>query len=151
MKLKQELCCRTLGCKMGFAVKGIIRLLKKRFAEENIKLTIDQYFTLNIIESDEGLILKELAQIVDRDKSAVLRQIDKLESNHFVARAKDPDDKRRKILLMTRRGAEMLERARKIDKEVNEELLNHIPKEEMEYLDHFFSKLYENALSKASC
>ncbi|NGP87227.1 MarR family winged helix-turn-helix transcriptional regulator [Fodinibius halophilus] len=151
MKLKQELCCRTLGCKMGFAVKGMIRLLKKRFAEEDIKLTIDQYFTLNIIESDEGLILQELAEIVDRDKSAVLRQIDKLESNHFLARAKDPDDKRRKILLVTKPGIDVLERARKIDKDVNEELLDHIPQEEIEYLDQFFSELYENALSKAGC
>ncbi|NGP87231.1 MarR family winged helix-turn-helix transcriptional regulator [Fodinibius halophilus] len=151
MKLKQQLCCCTLGCKMGFAIKGIVRVLKKRFQEEDIALTIEQYFILNIIENDESLILKELAEILDRDNSAVVRHITKLENKHFLARAKDPDDQRRKILLVTRKGLNMLEQARKIAQEVNNELWQDIPEEKMKYLNNFFSDIYEEALELANC
>ena len=132
---------------MGFAVKGILRLLEKRFNQENIKLTLEQYFLLNILENEERLILQDLADIVERDKSAVLRHINCLEENHFVARAKDPDDKRTKILLITKQGIKMLEKARKADEQVNKEITQNISNEQLDYLENIVSDIYEYTMS----
>jgi len=149
MSLKKEIYCHSLGCKMGFAIKGILRLLRQRFNEEKLSLTVEQYFLLNILENKEGLILQELADIVDKDKSAVTRHINSLEENHFIARAKDPEDKRRKILLMTKPGLNVLEQARKIDEEINNELTSQISDSELQKLEKIVSDIYQFTISKS--
>lgn len=146
MSLKQKLYCHTLGCKMGFAVKGILRALRQRFGEEEINLTLEQYFMLNILDNEEGLILQELADIVDRDKSAVLRHINGLEENHFVARSTDPEDKRRKILLVTKPGTRILKKAKTLDKKVNQELTQNIPREKLREVEDVLSDIYSRTL-----
>lgn len=151
MPLKQKLYCRTLGCKMSFAVKGILRLLNKRFAEADIELTLEQFYILNILENEEGLILQDLADIVDRDKSAVLRHLNCLEEKHFVARAEDPEDRRRKILLVTKPGMETLDEARQIDDQVNSEITDSIPKKEQEHLENAISVIYRYTMSDDIC
>ncbi|MDZ7681025.1 MAG: MarR family transcriptional regulator [Fodinibius sp.] len=144
--METNLCCHTLSCKMGFAVKGILRQLRQRFEEEGLKLTLEQYFILNILNNNEGLILQELAEIVERDKSAVLRLINGLEENHFVARNTDPDDKRRKILLVTKNGMQELEKAIALDKEVNDTVTENIPQEKLENIEQTVSEIYRSTI-----
>lgn len=122
MSLHQKLYCETTGCRMAYVVKEIVRTLKKRFEEQNIDLTIEQFFILNILDNEDGLILQELAEIVDRDKSAVLRHIDGLEKNHFVTRVKDDADKRRKLLLITKPGLKVLDQARAVDQQLDDDV-----------------------------
>lgn len=132
---------------MAYSLKGIKRILSKRFSEEEINLTLEQYFILNILDNEEDLILKELAAIVDRDKSAVLRHIDCLEEKHFVARATDPKDKRRKLLLITKNGIKELQKARKLDQNVNEDLTSDLDKEKLQEFETFLTKIYNYAMS----
>lgn len=146
MAFKNKLYCHTLGCKMGFAVKGIKRLISQRFSDHDIKLTLEQYIILNILDNEEGLILQELAEILDRDKSAVLRHLNCLENNHFVARTTDSRDKRRKLLLVTKQGLIELEHAREIDKKVNQQITEQFSEEELENLDQLLSDIYEQSL-----
>jgi DNA-binding MarR family transcriptional regulator len=125
---------------MAYVVKEIIRSLKKRFQKKGINLTIEQFFILNILDNEDGLILQELAEIVDRDKSAVLRHIDGLEKNHFVTRVKDDEDKRRKLLLVTKPGIKVLEKARAVDQQLDKEITGKI--------ENIKTKEFEDALSK---
>lgn len=147
MCLKQKLYCHTIGCKMAFAVKGIMRKLRKKFEEENLSLTLEQYFMLNILDNEEGLILQDLADIVDRDKSAVLRHINGLEEHHLVARSTDPADKRRKLLLVTKSGMRELEKAKELDKEINENITDGIAAEKLGELEELLSDIYQQTQS----
>jgi len=72
-----------------------------------------------------------------------------LEENHFIARAKDPEDKRRKILLMTKPGLNVLEQARKIDEEINNELTSQISDSELQKLEKIVSDIYQFTISKS--
>ncbi len=148
MSTHQKLYCDTLGCKMAYAVKGIMRALNERFKDEEVNLTLEQFFLLNILNNEEGLILQDLADIVDRDKSAVLRHINGLEEKHFVARTKDPEDKRRKILLITKAGFEELKQAKALDRELDQELSEKIPKEHLEELEDFLADIYNQTMSE---
>ena len=148
MTSENKFCCQTLSCKMGFAVKAVLRLISSRFTEEEVDLTIEQYFILNILDHEEGLILQDLADILDRDKSAVLRHLNCLEEKHFVARTTDPDDKRRKVLLVTKSGLEVLNKARTLAQKVNEELVSDLPEEKLEYFEHMVTSLYEKAIAE---
>lgn len=143
MHLKQKLYCETTGCRMAYVVKEMVRTLKKRFEKEGINLTIEQFFILNILDNEDGLILQELADIVDRDKSAVLRHINGLEKHHFVTRVKDEEDKRRKILLITKPGLKALENARKVDQQLDKEINNKVQNVEMEEFEDALTKMYE--------
>ncbi len=127
---------------MAHVVKEIIRTLKKRFGEHEVQLTVEQFFILNILDNEDGLILQELAEIVDRDKSAVLRHIDGLEENHFVTRVTDSEDKRRKLLLVTKRGMKTLEKARRIDKELDEEIAAAVENIEMKEFEDSLASMY---------
>ncbi len=147
MALKQKLYCHTIGCKMGFAIKGIMRKLKERFNSADIELTLEQYFILNILDNEEGLILQDLAQIVGRDKSAVLRLINGLEENHFVARTKDPEDKRRKILLVTKSGSNVLCKAKNLDQKVNDEITARLSAQEVEKLEDMLASIYKETIT----
>jgi len=149
--METSLFCHTLSCKMGFAVKGVLRLLKQRFDEEDLKLTLEQYFILNILNNKEDLILQEVAEIVDRDKSAVLRLINGLEENHFVARATDPDDKRRKILLVTKNGMEELKKAIELDKEVNKTVTEDISQPKIDKVEKTVEHIYSTTIENSNC
>ena len=128
---------------MAYVVKEIIRSLKKRFQKEGINLTIEQFFILNILDNEDGLILQELAEIVDRDKSAVLRHIDGLEKNHFVTRVKDDEDKRRKLLLVTKPGIKVLEKARAVDQQLDKEITGKIENIETKEFEDALTKMYQ--------
>ena len=143
MSLHQKLYCETTGCRMAYVVKEIIRSLKKRFQKEGINLTIEQFFILNILDNEDGLILQELAEIVDRDKSAVLRHIDGLEKNHFVTRVTDDEDKRRKLLLVTKQGINVLEKARSVDQQLDKEITGKVENIEIKEFEDALSKMYK--------
>lgn len=150
MHLKQKLYCETTGCRMAYVVKEILRTLRERFQDEEIGLTIEQYFILNILDNEDGLILQELAEIIDRDKSAVLRHIDGLEENHFLTRVTDSRDKRRKLLLVTKRGMKTLEKARAIDNELNTTLNEQIDEIDVDEFEDALSNMYEFLISDNS-
>ncbi len=151
MALDKELYCNTLACKMGYAVKSMMRMLKKRFRQEEIDLTLEQYFLLNILDHEEGLILQDLADIVDRDKSVVLRHINGLEENYFVARTADPQDRRRKLLLVTKRGINVLKRARALDEQINDEVTRNIGDEGLQKFQETLTNIYEQAIKEHLC
>ena len=151
MTSHQKLYCDTLGCKMAYAVKGIMGSLNERFANKGINLTLEQFFLLNILNNEEGLILQDLADIVDRDKSAVLRHINGLEEKHYVARTKDPEDKRRKILLITKAGFEELQKAKALDQELDEEIVSQISTDQLEKLEEFLADIYNQTVSDSFC
>lgn len=143
MPLKQKLYCQTLACKMGFTLKGILRLLDDQFSKENIDLTLEQYFLLNILSNEEGLIIQDLSEILDRDKSAITRHINGLEENNFVIRTPDPEDRRRKILLVTQTGMQELDRAQALDKQIQDSITRHISDNKLEELEDILFDMYE--------
>ena len=147
--LNKKLHCTTIGCKMAYAVKGTIRLLQQRFTESSVNLTMEQFFVLNILDNEEGLILQDLAEIVDRDKSAVLRHINGLEEHNYVVRSKDPEDRRRKILLITKKGVKELEKAQQVADQVNNKLADHIPAAKLEEYQKNIDIIYEKSIALA--
>lgn len=135
--------CNTTGCKMAYVVKEIVRKLRERFKNEDLVLTIEQFFILNILDNEDGLILQEVAEIVDRDKSAVLRHVDGLEKNHFVTRVTDSRDKRRKLLLVTKRGMEALKKARSVDDQLNRDIIGQLQNTGVSEFEEDLTNIYE--------
>ena len=148
MSSRKKFPFETLGSKLFNALKGIAQTVGKRFEEKGISLTLEEYFVLMILDSNEGIILKELAEMLDKDKSGVVRHIDSLEEKHFVARAVDPADKRRKTLLITKQGMNELQKARQLDEEVHRDLTRDIEVEKLRDFEAFLIQIHKYATSE---
>lgn len=90
----------------GKMMREMIRVLKKRTAEQaTVKLTIEEFILLNTIHNnDVEVIQKDMAYMLGKDKSSILRLIDSLEDKNMVRRVVDVSDRRKNCLMVTKNG-----------------------------------------------
>ena len=81
---------------------------------------------------------------MQKDKSAVLREIDALESLGLVVRANDASDRRKKRILMTQAGQEMYQRGQQIVNGLMEDLTQGISPEEIEAFGSTLERIARN-------
>jgi MarR family transcriptional regulator for hemolysin len=99
---------------LGKMMREIFRVLKKRFNElndEEIKISIEQFGLLQAISlKEEDVIQKDMAEIMGKDKSAILRLIDSLEEKDLIRRVVDNKDRRKNYLMVTKIGYRVIKR-----------------------------------------
>jgi len=136
-----------LGMVVGQMMHEMLRVLKKRDIEQaEVILSIEQHAVLHILnERESDVILKEMADAMGKDKSAILRIIDVLEKKELVRRAVDPKDRRKKYLMVTKKGKQVIEEFLKIEAELRTELKEGLTKEDMKT----FYKVVSHIKSKA--
>jgi len=122
-----------LGMVVGQMMHEMFKVLKKRDIEQaEIVLSIEQHAVLHILNKRESdVILKEMADAMGKDKSAILRIVDVLEKNELVRRAVDPKDRRKKYLMVTKKGELVIGQFLKIETELRTELKEGLTKEDM--------------------
>lgn len=104
----------------------------QRIVEQDIHLTSEQFGVLYILSQKKDTIQSDLAEFAGKDKSAVMRHLDALEEKNLVVRVNDNSDRRRKILVITKAGQQMLDKALQVLTEVFQEITQSIPKEKMD-------------------
>ncbi len=138
-------CYKSLGAKMGHTIKAMIKKISTHFVKHGVDLTMEQYFILNILDDNEGIILQDIADMIERDKSAVLRHINALEKKHYVARATCDEDKRKKILIITKPGMETLQMAQALSAEVENELTHQIDNKDLIIFEKVLFEIFKKA------
>jgi len=121
------------GMTVAGMMREVIRLLKKCTAEHaEIKLTMEQLGLLLIIFSSENeVIQQDLACSMGKDKSGILRTIDTLEAKELVKRVSDTSDRRKKYLMITKKGERVVAQYLEIEFEITSELQKGLTEEEM--------------------
>lgn len=114
-------------------MREVVRVLKKRIAEQaDIKLTIEQIGLLLVIfMHKEEVIQQELACSMGKDKSAILRTIDMIEAKELVKRVSDTTDRRKKYLMITKKGERVIEQYMKIEEEMTTKIQIGLTEEEI--------------------
>lgn len=140
-------CCDTLGCKMGHTLKAMVKKIYSQFEQDNIDLTPEQFYLLNVLNDNEGLILQDLADMLEKDKSAIMRHIDALEEKHFITRVTCEDDKRKKLLILTKPGVKTLDKANDVSKRTEQKLTNNIQKADLVVFKQVMQKMFKRAHS----
>lgn len=108
------------------------RVLKQCYAAQaDVKLTIEEFILLNMIEMHTDQILQNIAIATGKNKSVVMRMIDSLEHKGLVKRTVNPDDRRENLLSITERGTEVLMQYKDIERRVSAELLSGIPNDKI--------------------
>lgn len=124
---------------LGIMMREVVRVLKKRFDEindDNIKISIEQYWLLRAIYlEEEDVIQKDMAEMMGKDKSSILRLIDSLEDNNLIRRVVDTKDRRKNYLMVTKIGYRVIKKHTLIENELKLEILQGINESD---IDTFF-------------
>lgn len=129
---------KTLKMPLGMIVVNMLKpmfcVLEMRAAKQTgLKLTMPQFVLLfKISEEKEEVTLKDMAEKLGKDKSAILRMIDLLEKKELVRRAVDQNDRRKNQLLVTKKGERLIAEFREIESELNSEHLEGLSDADME-------------------
>ncbi len=125
----------------------MFRALKRRTGSQtDMKLTIEQFgFLFAIKEKNEEVIQKDMAEILGKDQSAILRTVDALQKKDLIRRVSDANDRRKNFLMVTKKGERVIEQYLKIEIQLNEELLDGLPDSD---LDAFY-KVVEHIKKRA--
>lgn len=109
--------CNELPDTLGFMIVHTGKLLQKTinvtFAGISKEITFEQMGVLYFISRNAGkkdMIQQDIAEIMDKNKSAVLRSIDILEQKEFVKRVPAPGDRRKNVIELTERGRSVIDR-----------------------------------------
>lgn len=140
----------SLGMQIGKTMHSIVKVMKKRYNElSGESLTMDQFGILHAIKiKDEEVILKDMADMIGKDKSAILRKIDSLEEKGMIRRVEDKIDRRRNFLMITKRGEKVIQDFFEIEKKLAQELLEGISEEDLQTFYKVMNHITDNAMNK---
>ena len=95
----------------GFLLKDVSRRYVLRFERHaaEISLTLVQCRALTHLEKNEGISQARLAELTDVEPMAMVRILDRMETDGVIERQPDPDDRRARRLHLTARAKPLLE------------------------------------------
>jgi len=132
---------------LGKTVKFLDLHIEDKFAEAGIPLSKLQFVFLMLISKNDGQPQCNLAEITGRDKTTFTRNISTLERNNLVTRKPSENDKRVKLVFITKLGQELVQKAMPIISEIVGEIESDISEEEravfVKTLDKIKTKLLE--------
>jgi DNA-binding MarR family transcriptional regulator len=97
---------------IGRTMKLADTYITNQLIEHKIDLTKVQLILLKILYSHDGLPQNDLALLTNRDKASLARLLDIVERKGLVVRVPSKEDKRIKLVHITKKGIEYYERAR---------------------------------------
>ncbi len=135
---------------MGRMMQELFRVFKKRIeSEENaeVKLSSEQFSLLHALSlKEEEVIQKDMAEMMGKDKSAVLRIIDCLEEKGLVRRVAAMEDRRKNYLMVTKAGYRAIDLYMVIVYELVKELRDGLSQEDVDTFHKVVNQIRCNAI-----
>lgn len=110
----------------GFMLRRAHQISTAIFLEETreLNVTATQYGALYVLEHVDNLDQIGLARVLGIDRSTSALVLSKLEEAGWVSRRQDPDDRRRRVLLLTPEGRRVLDAIATPARQVRQRLLS---------------------------
>lgn len=135
----------TIGRVMGVTMKAVRTALQENLKKAGVALTMEQYLTLKLIELKENINQQDLADLMEKDKSAVLRQINVMQKKQLLTRFPDPHDKRRNILAITKKGVEVYKSALAVEERTMKAIKRGIQDPDLKIFLEVLASIRQNA------
>lgn len=130
-------------------MQEVFRLFKKRLeVAQNLEISLspEQFGLLHAISIKENdVIQKDMAEMMGKDKSAILRLIDSLEEKELVRRVAALKDRRKNYLMVTKAGYRVIDQYMNIIAEMMQDIQQGLNQEEIDS----FHKVVSHITSKA--
>ena len=99
---------------------------------------------LRAIWSADNVTSQHIVSILKRDKAQVTRLVNELVELNLVYREQNPNDKRSKLLKLTKEGANIFRQIEDIEKDVVKDMLKGIETEDLETFFNVADQISEN-------
>lgn len=130
---------KSLGYHFNIIFINIKKSMEIKLKEYN--LTHLQFSILINLYKNNVTTQKELLKYTYGDETSITRLVDRLESKGYIKRVQSPEDKRKKMLILTEEGVILTEKLIINAKKVNSEITNNLSKEESRLLLELLQKV----------
>jgi DNA-binding MarR family transcriptional regulator len=116
------------------ALLGQYAMRRLRETHTEHKLSPRQFHLLGLLHDCGPTGQRELAALMDVDRSGLVLLLNPLESDGYISRTRDTDDRRRHLVSLTRAGRKQLDRAAQAQRDVENELFASLTSRQREQL-----------------
>ncbi|BBE17935.1 transcriptional regulator, MarR family [Aquipluma nitroreducens] len=135
---------KPLGYILGLPLRIFLNQVAVEFRNRDIELTFEQFIMLLLIDSKGDLIQQDIANHLQKDKSIVVRQMNGLIEKEYVVRLPNRTDKRKKNLILTTKGTEIMNKITELNFEVSSKLLSGVDEDDYLAFGRVLNKIQEN-------
>jgi DNA-binding MarR family transcriptional regulator len=128
----------------GKASTAIARRLQKKFNQAQLSITIEQWSVLYQLWKNDGLSQQELCDKTFRDKPSITRLVDNLEKLELVKRTADKTDRRKNLVMVTKKSEALQALTMQLANETLNESLEGLPPEQIELCKQALQIIYDN-------
>ncbi|MBP2026000.1 MarR family winged helix-turn-helix transcriptional regulator [Peptoniphilus stercorisuis] len=125
-------------------INNIMRNISHNSLSQDLNLSHAQINILEIINSNPGIIQKEIASIINIKASSMTELVSKLKNKDLIYRKKDDTDLRIIRLFITDKGKEELKNITKIRDENEKSIFKSLNEDEKENLYSLLKKINES-------
>ena len=111
-------------------------------------ITREQLGILLVLSLTDGLYQTQIANILGKDRPNITRMIDVLETNNFIRREKDENNRRILKVYLTDKGYKQIELAKPFKDRMNAAQYKNMTDEEIEILVSLLRKVRNNILDE---
>ena len=129
---------------IGMATKALRRKVSSYLSDENSGLNVEQAIVMIHLLNREGLNQRQIADLIDRDKTSATRIIDVLENHKLVSRFHDINDRRKNMIKLTKKGKEKTDDLLSLMNRAQSEALKNIEPEHLEICRNVLKKVVLN-------
>ena len=114
----------------------------------HMDISFPEIFVLRQLSSNEKPTMSELGRSISMDLSTLTRTVDKLVKKEFVARKRDPEDRRMVRVALTAKGRRIISRFEEARKKHIESILRQMTSPERRDLLNIFKTLHARIYGK---
>lgn len=132
--------------RFGSLLKDVSRLYGERFEQHaaSLGLTLAQCKALTRLAESEGISQVRLSELTDIEPMALVRILDRMESNGWLERRTDPRDRRIRCLYLTGKAKTLLEDIRHLIDMTWSEAFAGMPERQSELLMELLDRIRSN-------
>jgi len=105
-------------------------------------ITPEQWSIISVLNDQNGLTQKELAEAIDRDQTTVVRMIHSMEKKEFVKKVFNDKDKRSHYLFLTEKGERIKNKLIPVVNDAHRFVTTNLDEQELKQLKLILNKLY---------
>lgn len=129
---------------LGRTMKLIDLYIGNHFQEQDIDLTKVQMIMLVRLFFNDGQPQNDLALLTNRDKASLARLLDTMERKGLVVRVPSKEDKRIKLVHITKKGVELYESVRPLIKQMILKVQHGISEKDVQFTIKILKQLQLN-------
>lgn len=145
MKVKKEIPEDFLGRNMWMSIRQYCKSISFALENQDEPLTFHHYIILKILYFHDEIVQQDIAEMMDQDKSSILRQLKMLEKRNLVTKLADTSDKRRNFIVLTEKGMKVTQNAIHVEKDKQANIMHGIKDKDFDVFSKVLFKIKENS------